>query len=111
MYYIARLFFDKQLTVINNGGFTFQSEQNLQIGDKAFIVNLYSKNHSIPGTMPVWQGVRFKICDPHFQIAVPKINGDMSYALAWSVDSPGMQPKLRGVILTVSNNQAKILDV
>ncbi|WP_334822568.1 hypothetical protein [Nostoc sp.] len=86
MYYIARLFFDKQLIIINNGGLTFQSEQILQTGDKAFIVNSYSKNYSIPGAMPVWQGVRFKICDPHFQIAVPKVNGDISYALAWSVD-------------------------
>ncbi|WP_298919658.1 hypothetical protein [uncultured Nostoc sp.] len=32
-------------------------------------------------------------------------------SLAWSVDSLGMQPKLRATILTVSNNQAKILDV
>ncbi|MEH2242006.1 hypothetical protein [Nostoc sp.] len=77
----------------------------------AFIVNSYSNNYSIPGTMPIWQGVRFTIGDPHFQIAIPKVNGDMIYGLAWSVDSLGMQQKLRGAILTVSNNQAKILDV
>ncbi|MEH2420158.1 MAG: ATP-binding protein [Nostoc sp.] len=111
MFYIVRLFFDKQLTVLNSGGFGFNSEQTLQIGDMAFIANSYSRNYSVPGAMPVWQGVRFKICDPHFQIAVPKINGDMSYALAWSIDSLGMQQKLRGAFLIVSNNQARILDV
>ena len=111
MYYIVRLFFDKQLTVINSGDFRLNSEQTLQIGDMALIVNSYSNNYSIHGAMPVWQGVRFKICDPHFQIAVPKINGDMSYGLAWSVDSLGMQQKVKGGILTVSNNQARILYV
>ncbi|MEH2179537.1 AlbA family DNA-binding domain-containing protein [Nostoc sp.] len=111
MYYIVRFFFDKKLTVINSGDFIFQSEQTLQIGDIAFVVNLYSKNYSIPGAMPVWQGVRFNVCDPHFQIAVPRVNSDMSYALAWSVDSLGMQQKIKAAILTVSNNQAKILNV
>ncbi|MEH2301401.1 MAG: ATP-binding protein [Nostoc sp.] len=111
MYYIVLLFFDKKLTVINNGGFIFYSEQTLQIGDMPFIANSYSRNYSVHEVMPVWQGVRFKVCDPHFQIAVPKVNGDMSYALAWSIASLGMQHKFREAILTVSNNQAKILDV
>lgn len=111
MYYIVHLFFDKQLKVINSGGFRFNSDKILQIGDMPFIVNSYSKNYSIPRAMPVWQEVRFKICDPHFQIAVPKANSDLSYALAWSVDSLGMQHKFREVILTISNNQAKILNV
>ncbi|MEH2457762.1 AlbA family DNA-binding domain-containing protein [Nostoc sp.] len=111
MYYIACLFFDKQLIIIKDGSFTFQSEEIVQTGDMAFIANCYSRNYSVHIAMPVWQGVKFKICIPHFQIAVPKVNGDMSYALAWSADSPGMQQKHREAILTVSNNQAKILDV
>jgi hypothetical protein len=61
--------------------------------------------------MPVWQGVRFRIGDPHFQIAIPKVNEDVIYALGWAIDSLGMQQKLRGAILVISNNQARLLNV
>jgi hypothetical protein len=111
MYYIVRLFFDKRLTVIYSGRFEFNSEQTLQIGDTVFTTNSYSRNYSVPGVMPVWQGVRFRIGDPHFQIAIPKVNEDVIYALGWAIDSLGMQQKLRGAILVISNNQARLLNV
>ncbi|MBD2361568.1 ATP-binding protein [Anabaena minutissima FACHB-250] len=114
MYYIVRLFIDKQLSVMSNGGFRLGSEQSIKISDTEFIVNSYSNNysvHSVPIAMPVWQGVKFNICTSPFQISIPKANNDMSYALAWSVDSLGMQQKLGGAFLSVSNNQVTIVDV
>lgn len=110
MYYVVNLFFDKRLTIIADSSFIFHSEQTLQIADVKVIVNSYYQNYGIPAAMPIWQGVKFKICAPDFQVAVPKDSGDISYVLAWSIDSLGMQQKLGSAFLTVSNNQAKIFN-
>lgn len=111
MYYIIRLFFDKRLTVIHNGGFQFNSEENLRIDDTEFITNLYSKNYVTPGFMPVLKGVQFWVGEPYFQIAIPKVNEDMVYGLGWIIDSLGMQQKNRIAKIAISNNQARLLNV
>ena len=111
MYYIVRLYIDERLTVVNSSDFTAGSKQSLQIGSTEFIVNSYSKNCAVPGMMPVWQGVSFRIFDPYFQITVPNVNSDVNYMLGWSIDCLGMQQKLKYVILNVLNAQAKILNV
>ena len=111
IYYIIRLYFDKRLIVIHNSDysdFEFGSEQILRIADAEFITNLYYRNYSAPLDMPVWQGIRFRVAEPPFQIAVPKVDKDMIYILGWSIDSPGMQQKIGRAFFTISNNQARL---
>ncbi len=111
MYYVVRLYIDKRLTVVSKSNFVVGSEKTLQVGNAIFDVNSYSQNYGIPGKMPIWQGVAFRIFDPNFQIAIPKFNDNVDYVLGWSVDSPGMQQKVRADVLAIREDQAILLAV
>lgn len=109
LYYIVHIYIDKRLKVCSKSIDLIEgSEQYLNAFGGIFSTISYSKNFGVPGTMPIWQGVKFKIFDSQlpFQIAVQ--SKDDNYGLGWSINSPGMQQKVGGAILNILNSQAKI---
>lgn len=112
MYYIVHFYIDKRISVVRCSDFTIGSEHSLGLCGQSFSVNSYLQNYTVHrAIMPVWQGIKSQICMPPFELSIPKVNQEMSYALAWSVDSLGMCQKLGGAFLHVNNNQVTIVDV
>jgi hypothetical protein len=110
MYYIVYFYIDCRLLVVSHSDFTIGSEHSLGLHNENFQVNSYLQNYTIHrAIMPVWQGIQSQICMPPFELSIPKINNDMTYGLAWSVDSLGMSQKRGGALLSVNNNQAAIV--
>jgi hypothetical protein len=108
MYYIVRLCIDESIIVIGHADFSVNGQNRIQIGDVVYSLNYYSKNFSIPGVMPVFQGVNFILSESGFQISVPRVNQNKFYALEWSIDSVGMQSKSGNAFLIVLENERKV---
>jgi hypothetical protein len=101
LYHIIRLYIDKRIKMSNLSEFYPGSALVLEIGDIKTEVNSFSQNSSVPGKMPIWQGVSFRICSSPFKIALPKASATEDFVLGWSLDSPGMQQRFGVAFLEV----------
>ncbi len=111
-YYIVRLHIDKLLKICSKSSDIIEGlEQYLNIRNASFLTTSYSRNYSVPGSMPIWQGVRFTIFNSQTPFLIAIQRNDNNYALGWSIDSPGMQQKVGGAILNIFNGQATILNI
>jgi hypothetical protein len=108
MYYVAQLYIDKRIKIVDPSQFKHESELGLKIGDIEADVSLFSRNFGVPGKMPIWQGIAFRICDSPLKIALPKDSTTQDFVLGWSVHSPGMQQRLGIAILEVRASQVSL---
>ncbi len=105
MYYIVNLFIQRDVEIINNDGFTFDStEKIIEICGVPVVFKTYSKNYAIPHNLPIWQGINLLIFQSPFQIAIPNKEENTCFVLLWSIDSIGMSQNKGGVFLLNQND-------
>lgn len=66
-----------------------------------------SMNWSIPGKMPIWEGMMFRVSKKPILIQIPKEPGE--YILSWFLKSPKMSPKEK-VLKLISDGQTIRID-
>lgn len=109
-YAVIRLFFDPRLHIIRAPGVT-----SLGIRGVEFLngnASVYQAHWSIPGKMPLLQGIAFKLLDNPIGImtAYPPITRDKPpmrptvYSLAWEAHSPGMTTTIGTLTMHVNSN-------
>ena len=107
-HYIVKLFIDKRLKVVVQGGFKENLDAKLSTDVTGIDMMSYFMNYSPSWAMPVWQGESFRISPSPFHVAVPRTEGNASYLMGWHVSCPMMQRKSGFAVLSVVDGYARI---
>jgi hypothetical protein len=67
----------------------------------------FSLNWGVPGLMPIWEGMSFRVLDQPQPIEIPS---EGRYVIAWSVLSPGMSMRSNAVFLLWDGKTASLVD-
>lgn len=71
------------------GGFMNRNEISLSVGTApATPHHLWQLNWSVPGKLPIWNGMNFNFFDPSYEVRIPR--GVATYVLGWSAKAPRM---------------------
>jgi hypothetical protein len=100
---IVTLYVDRRLGVRSSGG-ALPAPRGT-VGDVVLVG--FQFNWSVPGRLPIWQGVPLTLCDPAFEIALPP---DDDYQIFWKADSPRMPTATGRFALTVVNQAVSVED-
>jgi hypothetical protein len=112
MYYIFRLFIDSRLNIFKTGGMILSNPQmTLEMGDERFSTSQYNYNCSVPGKMPIWESLVYRIPDDPIEIMLPRIQGIEDFLIYWEIHSPKMLPKKGAYILKVTEKTASLIKV
>lgn len=94
---VIQLLCDSRIQIAASGQFHTGGDLCLSIGDFSTTVQVLSMNHSTPGKIPIFQGLRFQVSSSPPRICVPREPGE--FVIGWQVHSPHMLPRLQLYIL------------
>jgi hypothetical protein len=110
-YIVIEVFIDSRLKIVSMAEFS-NRHKNLSIlhelADPNTPINILMMNWAVPGKVPVWEGVSFRLTTESLQIAFPREPGD--YLLAWQLRSPGMAERQNFYSLTSTGSSLYIVD-
>lgn len=108
-YAIIQLEVDERLHVFDPGRLSqLQDPRSVGLSEKREVaVRVLSINWSIPGSMPIWEGIRFLIGPIVLQLPT----GDQEYVLGWWVRSPRMLGRKGYYLLTRKGQGVSLRDV
>ena len=100
-YFIIHLFIDSRLRVVYKDQIEeYPDETHANYEGEVYPVRRFSLKKGVPGFMPVWEGVRFRVCDNPMKISFPKEPG--KYLFTWIIKSPRMTDR-EGYCVLVSD--------
>jgi hypothetical protein len=86
-YSLVMILVDKRLSV-NATSLQRAGEELANVADLPFEMVVYHKKLLVPSSMPIWNGVHFKLTDDPMEICLPRESG--AYLISWTISSPGM---------------------
>lgn len=96
-YCVIKMFVDKRLTMSGSpSDFRKVADLQLTLGGTTIDCDCIYMNHSIPGQMPIFQGVNFSLFDRPIQISPPTTG---TYLLGCELIAPGMGRRLMSALL------------
>lgn len=107
-YAVIVLYIDARLEVANSSGMDLQKDLFLQLGEKRHKVHILRENWSIPGKIPIFNGIELQITSEPIII---KINDELlkkegSYVVGYEIRSPKMTPQQSFKILRIQDGKA-----
>lgn len=95
--------FDSRLELVGqSGGFKEQKGLRIDVGGLLVQVDLFSKNWSIPGKMPIYKGVDYSLTDNGFEFYNPKEDGE--YLVYSKSTAPSMEQKAQFYLVQVKDS-------
>lgn len=108
-YSLVTMYFDCTLKALPRDRSLIKHLNNLiTINEKKYTLNTLQKKLSIPGTMPIWEGVSFGIIDKPIELSFPEGVGE--YLLGWEIRAPRMIPRNNFFILSSNGYSFSVLE-
>lgn len=105
-YAVIHLFIDTRLLMPRGvSGLSESGEAELSVGGSSFSCRRLSINHSIPGKLPIFQGVSFRLLNEALVVAAPAPG---RYLIASNIIAPRAGAKLEVSFFALEGNMASI---
>jgi hypothetical protein len=93
-YAVFSICIDRRMRMLFSDSFSpARGALSFKIGADYVATRAFDQNHGIPGSMPIWNGVSFRLTRSALAIAFPKKQGLQRYYLGWTASAPNMPIK------------------
>jgi hypothetical protein len=89
-YVVINIFIDSRLDVRSWSGLKPSGAAEMTVSGRGFPCSIMQMNHAIPGKIPIFQGVHFRLLNAPIAVGIP---GEDEYGIGWALLSPRMRPK------------------
>lgn len=91
-YAVINIYLDSRLTLPSGAsGLTVVGETTLSVNEVEYTCQRLHMNHAIPGKLPIFQGMNFRLLDQPLQALISEPN---KYLVAYELAAPGMPKRL-----------------
>lgn len=100
---VINLFIDSRLELQDTSGFSVQpGEHMFVVNGQIVVLTRLSVNWAVPGKMPVFQGVHFRVAD---RAVTLKILAEGDFALGWQLLAPRMSPRTGETVVSWNGSE------
>ena len=94
--------------MLSNGasGLTVVGQTTLSVNEVEYSCQQLHLNHGIPGKLPIFQGVNFRLLDQPLQVMVPEPN---KYLVVSKLASPGMEGKVHATFVVWNGTDTSLV--
>jgi Putative DNA-binding domain len=104
---VVRILLDKRLTCLDRPtGLNANGELSLSIGQSPYPCSCWQLNHSVPGNLPIFEGIEFNLFDRPIKV---RVENDGLYAVGCQLLAPGMAHKVVGALMLCQGEHVVML--